>query len=187
MKRNGVMKLPKKGAEFDWFDETSDSWIKGKVCWTKADIVPGVMVIGPREHPNINSFGYFYKESRRFAKSCTYTEVMTQEELQQEEKDRLEIIKKIDEEKKIINELSIKIGLKCCKKYLKFAYNCTGFGKMSYIDPIEYYKTLTKNPEEITKIRIAETLPQDERQKFLEKRLQVNRINWINFKTWRKL
>lgn len=162
--------IVKAGAEFDWLDEneTSDCWVKGKVCWTKADIVPGVVLIGPREHPNLNSFGYFYKESKRFAKSCSYTRIITEEELLQEEEDRQQRIKKLDEEQKMINELSKKIGLKCCKKYIKYAYQCLGFGKMSYIDTIEYYKTLTKNPEEITKMRIAETLSEDERQKFLD-------------------
>lgn len=71
-------------------------------------------------------------------------------------------------EKKMINNLSTIIGLKCCKKYIEWAWNCPGFGKMSYIDTIEYYKTLTKNPEEITRIKIAETLIGSEKQKFLE-------------------
>ena len=67
------------GAEFDWYLEKNEEWVKGKVCWTKADIIPGVVVIGPRKCPNMNLWGYYYKESSRFAKSCTYTKIITPE------------------------------------------------------------------------------------------------------------
>jgi len=62
--------IVKDGAEFEFRDSTG-KWRYAKVAWTKSDIVPGVVLCGPREHPNVNSYGYFFKESTRIAKLGT--------------------------------------------------------------------------------------------------------------------
>jgi hypothetical protein len=157
------------GAEFDWYLEKTNEWVKGKVCWTKADIIPGVIVIGPRNCPNINGWGYIYKESKRFAKSCTYTKVFTQEELDEEEKQKQDAVQSINNKEKIVNEWKEKIGMKCPEKYKHLAYRCHGSGKFGIVDTLPYYQSLKRYPLEVTKERIAETLPIEDRQKFLEK------------------
>ena len=84
--------IVKEGAELDYLfndDETAyrplgllndEKGYRAKVSWTKADIIPGVLVGGPRRCPNVNGFGYVYKESRHFGESGTFFELLTTEE-----------------------------------------------------------------------------------------------------------
>ena len=80
-----------KGQEFD-FLTSGGTWKKGVVNWTKRDIIPGVIQIGPRSSigaipVNISSSdgsgvdGYYYKESSRLGQSSAHTPFITQEQL----------------------------------------------------------------------------------------------------------
>ena len=125
---------------------------KGIVCWTKSDIIPGVVLAGPREHPNINGFGYIYKESNKIAKSCTYTHKITDEEIDEEK--QLIIDMKIENEKREakISELKTTLPYICPLKYVTNACKGSGFyGKFGCYDLRNYYNTLKIKNEPITK------------------------------------
>ena len=58
-------------------------WHKMVVAWKKADIIPDVLHLQRRRNAS-NLCGYFYKESKSLAKSCSKTPVITEEQLQKE-------------------------------------------------------------------------------------------------------
>jgi len=155
------------GAEFDW--NLKGEWVKGKVCWTKADIIPGVVVIGPRNCPNINGWGYYYKESKRFAESCTYTRIISQVDLDEEERERQAAIKRRENREECVKEWSEKIGMKCPEKYKHAAYSAGMCGRMGFVDTLPYYHSLKRCPIEMTKEVIGNSIEKEEdRRKFLE-------------------
>ncbi len=85
--------------ELDFYDN-NNNWIKAEVAWKKADIVPNVLCLQHRK--TILGLGYYYIESKRLAKSATYTQLFTQEELDKEIQDEIESKKQFEEEKEII-------------------------------------------------------------------------------------
>lgn len=138
------------GAEFD-FNSHSNYWAKGVVCWTKSDIIPGVIVGGQLTHPNINGFGHIYKEDKKLAKSCTHTSFLTQDEINKQiELERIhnEYNKKLKDN---VKKYTLKVGMKVPKEYRACAYTSGGFcGRMGFIDPLPFYQTLKRHPTEIT-------------------------------------
>lgn len=104
----------KTGDELDFFDEDKNTWIKAQIDGIKADIVPGVLRISFRKQPGI-IIGYFYYESKRIAKSCTYTKKFTQEELKLEIEEEEKYISKSHKNKDILNRLKT---FKIPKQYL---------------------------------------------------------------------
>jgi hypothetical protein len=145
--------IVKEGAEMDFLVE-GKGWTKAKVCWPKADIISGVILVGPRACPNMGSFGYFYKESRKFAKSCRYTRVIPLEELDREEREKQETRKRIKQQKLAAEEWKEKIGIKNVQEN----YSATKF-----VDTIQHYKTLNKYDTPITLQHLLE-ITNDEKQ-----------------------
>ena len=76
--------LVKSGAECEYYHEKQQKVYYAKVCWVKSDIIPGVVLIGHRSMPNINPFGYIYKESNKFFPIGSYLPIIS--------KDRKELI-----------------------------------------------------------------------------------------------
>lgn len=133
--RNGIYRDE---GEMDY--KHGDNWVKAKVCWLKEDIVPGVLLIGPRKHPKFNSFGYVYKDSKRLSEAGSKTGIISQEQLDKEEKERLEIERLCDEETKEIEEL---------KKNLQ-QYRPVMYPQLSFYDIRPFYASLPKERDEIT-------------------------------------
>lgn len=144
--REGIVK---KGTELDFIKD--DGIYKGKVCWTKSDIIPGVILIGPRSCPNLNSFGYYYKESKKLAKSCTYTKIISDEELNNEKNTKEYYDKKFKEEKETIENMKKNLNYFCPKEYLHLANKGGGIcGKVGFYDLLAYYQTLKIYSQSIT-------------------------------------
>ena len=160
-------KLVGKGKEFD-FLTSNNQWKKGVVCWIKADIIPDVLHIGNRNNPCI-SFGndvngYYYKESNRFAKSCTHTRIITQEELDEEKRQRDLLKQKIIEEDNMVTQLKKSLKMYVIKKYKSAAYGSM-CGRVGFIDTLPYYNNLKKCPFEITKQVIVELLEEEKKKR----------------------
>ena len=128
--------IVRKGKEMDFYKDKK-SGERVKVCWTKSDIIPGIILIGPRKYPNINIFGYFYKESSKLFKSGTLLKPISEEKLKQEK-----FLKEKNEKKFEILEKEIEI----MKKNLPILH--TTFGDI--YDTVKYWKTLKKYPFPIT-------------------------------------
>lgn len=75
--------LVKEGAEMEYINDDATVY-RAKVIWTKSDVIPGVVTGGHRRCPNINGFGYVYKESQQFAKTGEFLPLLTQEQLDKE-------------------------------------------------------------------------------------------------------
>lgn len=141
--------IVKKDAELDFIKD--DGIYKGKVCWTKSDIIPGVILIGPRSFPNLNSFGYYYKESKKLAKSCTYTDIISEEELNKEKNTQEYYEMKFKEEKETIQNMKKNLDYYCPKEYLHLANQSSGIcGKVGFYDLLAYYQRLKIYSEPIT-------------------------------------
>lgn len=136
------------GAEVDWKNKKCE-WIKCEVGWVKEDIIPGVLAIGKHKIPNVNFFGYYYKESTKFAKSCTHTDIITDIELSNEKRLDIEFKEKEDIKDKIVNLWKTKLGMKCPMKYVQYANKSGSLGKMGFIDVLPFYQSLKKYPAEI--------------------------------------
>jgi hypothetical protein len=135
-----------KDCELDF--NNKGNWVKAQVCWPKSDIVPGVVLIGPRKYSNINCFGYIYKESKTLGKSGSHTRVITQEELnkeiEQEEKHKSEnqkIKTKLEELKKNTSKY-------VPEKFSKWREPLGG-GDCSFYDIRKFYSYLRKERREI--------------------------------------
>ena len=125
-----------KGAELDVYDVKQKKWKKGLVRWTKADIVEGIILIGPRLYDESCPQGYYYKESSNLAKSCTYTDPISQDVLDKE-----------IEAKKMCDENNQKC--ETWKRQFKvLAVN--GLKRCSFYDIRPFYQQLTKYPDAIT-------------------------------------
>lgn len=133
------------GAELD-YKTAGDGGYEAKVCWPKSDIIPGVITGGPRRFPNINGFGYIYKESRKFSKSGTEFPLLSSEELEKvKEEDRISE-QRYKENKERISKL---------KKSLKYYVvsdpeNPNRALNVSFYDTVSHYKTLSKYPHAVT-------------------------------------
>lgn len=139
-----------KGYEFDWQLEDGE-WVKGGICWTKADIIPGVCVIGPRDCPNLNGWGYHYKESKRYAKASTYTHIITQEELDEEQRQKDEARERYLKRQQRIADWKQKLPRLCPKEYVRCANSGGGLcGPIAFYDILPYYLSLKRDPNETT-------------------------------------
>lgn len=151
--------IVKDGAEMDYFDNKKECWIKAKVCWVKADIIPGVMLIGPRECPGM-SIGYFFKESTALEKSCTHTEPIPQEKLDEEVRQKLETKARIKRQKMQAREWMEKIGMKNVKQY--------NSSSTKFVDTIQCYNSLNKYNTPITLKHLLEiTEDEEQREKYI--------------------
>jgi hypothetical protein len=109
-------------------------------------------LIGKRKLQNINSFGYFYKESKKLAKSCTYTKIFTREELESELKLEQKIKLQFEIHNNKLKDLKAITPYLCPIEYIKFANICSGFcGKAGFFDLRNYYKSLKFHEIPITK------------------------------------
>lgn len=94
-------KIVEKGAEFE-YSHNDGRISRAKVAWTKADIIPGVLLCGPRKNPNIGGYGYVFKESRKLNRSGTHFEPITEEELEKEQLEKEEAARRKKEEDNIV-------------------------------------------------------------------------------------
>ena len=143
----------KSNAELEYVSD--DKVYRAKVAWTKSDIIPGVLLIGPRECPNMNVFGYYYKESRRLQESGTDLEKVTEEQLKEEKRMKKECKKKADERDKKIKEL---------KRSLRFYEYSEENHVFRFLDTLPYYQSLKRYPTEITAGSVYDSLS-DEKKK----------------------
>ena len=121
-------------------------WHKMVVAWKKADIIPDVLHLQRRRNAS-NLCGYFYKESKSLAKSCSKTPVITEEQLQKEKEQDEESIKyredKIDAITKIEKTLKL---FKIKDEYHKF-YDPKIKDRFFY-DTLPYYQSLRLDTEQ---------------------------------------
>lgn len=134
-----------------------DNQVKAQVSRTKSDIVPNVLVISPRKKLG-QMFGYYYYESLRLAKSCTYTKPFSQEELDTEaqvEENTTQILKKQNEDLEEFKSKLVRCSkFKCYDKYLHMANtgaNTGPCGRAGFFDILEYYQSLNFYPHPITR------------------------------------
>lgn len=131
-----------KNAELDFIDNKNVAH-KAEVCWTVSDVIHGVILIGPRKYPHIKSFGYYYKESKQLAKSCTYTEILTENQLKQEEIFQKDFELKVADRKIKLKQIKLDSPYVCPSNYIKFANTSSGMcGKIGCFDLRKYYKSL---------------------------------------------
>lgn len=139
--------IVKKEAEFDYIDNDGKGY-RAKVCWTKADIIPGVIVGGPRQCPNLNGFGYVYKESRCFDQSGSFFELLTTEELEKERQEDEVTNKQRKDLQDKIHQIKQTLSFYSRKGYEQ--YEILGIGSLQFYDTLPYYQTLKKFPDPIT-------------------------------------
>ncbi len=145
--------IVKKDAEFEYLNVKNETVQRAKVCWTKADIIPGVVVCGPREFPNMNGFGYIYKESRRFAKTGTHLPLLTEEDLEKERNEEEEA----DRRREAFQQRVESVKRTYMKRYtLKVPTKPRHVANMyvrshdGFCDTLPYFQTLRPYPHEIT-------------------------------------
>jgi hypothetical protein len=114
------------------------TWTKGQVCWMKSDIIEGVCNIGNRTwEKNVKvtcNSHYIYKDSRLLAKSCTYTEPVSEKQLEEEEEKR--------QEKEDIERISEELE----KRSTKYKHR---FSTFKWSDTLTFYQGLNKRNEEV--------------------------------------
>lgn len=160
MEREWRENIVKNGAELDYINPLQDYADKARVCWTKSDIIPGVILIGPRKHPNLNSFGYFYKESNNLAKSCTYTNEILENELEKEKQLKEEAIRINNEFDQKLAEYKKVWPYLCSKEYAKYAST----GWYGFYDIRQFYAGLNFCNEPITKEFIIKAIVDQKRE-----------------------
>ena len=124
----------KDNEELDMYQK--EEWHKMRVGWIKCDVIPDVLHLVPRKRnsENNNLCGYYYKETKKIAKSCTHNKVLSIEELNKE-KEEEERIKEIREDrKKKISEIESRLKLFKIKNLKYYFY-----------DTLPYYHTLKIN------------------------------------------
>lgn len=134
--RNAICK---EGQEVDF--KSADGWVKAKVCWTKGDVIPGVILIGPRSMPNINGFGYWYKDSRKLAPAGLKTGIISPEQLADEKKKQQLVKEKIDKRNLFIEKYQNSVERYIHKEYKHIK---------EFYDIRPYYNSLKKETTEIT-------------------------------------
>lgn len=137
----------KDGAEFEYIDHTGNVH-KAQVCWCKADIVPGVVLCGPRESPNINPFGYIFKESKKLCRTGTHFPALTADEIEQERVSNEKLTKQSQEQENKITEWLNKLPLLSFKSCI--GETIPGVGEVKVRDPKEFWQSLNKCKQEIT-------------------------------------
>lgn len=153
-----------KDAEFEYIDSHNIAH-RAKVCWTKSDIVPGVIMCGPRKHPRMNSYGYIYKESKSFAKSGTNIPILTAEELDQEKQSTDLAAEKSSKEQELIKYWHSK--MRFCNFRNEKNISSGYLPNNGFWDLTPFYESLTRLEEEITNEKIEQYLKEhwDENEK----------------------
>lgn len=122
--------------------QTHKGWVKAEIINIKCDITPRVLDVVPRGSatknsifvPMVSGFGYIHQDSRKFAKSCTHTPKITEQQLCQEKKIKQRIEQDRKKKEKWFNDWG--------KTHTKWKV----FGKTNeFYNPLEYYITLRKN------------------------------------------
>ncbi len=132
------------GKEVDYFYQ--GSYVKAVVSRLKSDIINGVIVLSPRKNTG-TMYCYIYKESSLLQKSCTFTPVITQEELDAE-KEREELVLKYHLEfKNRMEEIKKTLPHVCYKKYTHLANKGGMCGRLGVFDFRPYYNKLKISPE----------------------------------------
>ena len=134
----------KKGEELDLF--SGGQWHKMVVAWTKADIIPDVLHIQSRRNESKLS-GYFYKESKSLAESCSKTPVITEKQLQKEKEQDEQSMKYRQEKRDKITKIEktlklFKIKDECHKFY------ADSIKKVFFYDTLPYYQSLKLDKEQ---------------------------------------
>ena len=171
------------GKEFD-FLTSKNEWQKGVVCWVKSDIIPGVLNIGNKNFHNIpfctDINGYYYKESKKIAKSCTHSQIITQKQLIEDKKHKDNIKQQINDEDNLIIELKQNLKMYVPTQFKTHAYN-SSCGRTGFIDTISYYNSLKKCPFEITKKVIVEFIEEDKKEEYFNKKNNIENIGLLAF------
>lgn len=134
-----------KGSELDLYFEKSNIWIKAHIKYDTFDIISSVFNIMPRKN-NFVSLGFYYKDSNKLAESCTYTDEISEEELQKElEKERLfdEDSKRNDEKLNNIKKQLKKIIIPPVAFYDYIPY----YLSLNIVDYISYDKLILLNDD----------------------------------------
>jgi hypothetical protein len=103
-------------SELEYMD-SSDVVQYAKVIRIKSDIIPGVIVCGPRKHPNVNCYGYIYKESSRFSKIGKHLPIISEDTLTKERLDKDANINRCKIKNMRIAALKKSMDYITCKKY----------------------------------------------------------------------
>ena len=122
---------------------TKDEWHKMIVAWVKADIIPGVLHLRKRRSES-NMCGYYYKESKSLAKSCTKTPVITEEQLQKEKEQDENAIKYRQEKHNKIDEVEKSLKLYKIKDEYHSNY-APSIKDYFFYDTLPYYQSLKLN------------------------------------------
>ena len=118
-------------------------WHKMVVAWIKADIIHGVLHLKKRRNTS-DLYGYFYKESKKLAKSCSQTPVITEEELQKEKEFDENIIKEKEESHNKIGEIEESLKLYKIKDEYRTQYT-SHLKEFLFYDTLPYYQSLKLN------------------------------------------
>jgi len=121
------------GQELDFY-LNCDVWVKAKVHGIKSDITPDVLRLVKRDFegemiPSDKMVGYFHKDNKKLALSCTHTDPLTEEEIREEE------------EKKEIKKFNASVSEKWKKEHKKYLTKNT---QTPFSDQLEYYSSLSK-------------------------------------------
>lgn len=137
-------KVVKDNEELDMYSD--GEWHKMKVGWIKNDIIRDVLHLIPRRRNSDNDklCCYFYKESKKLAKSCTQTPIISIEQLK-EEKEQDERAKKYREYRNSkIKEIEKSLKLFKIKDEYHSLYAPSIKEKFFY-DTLPYYQSLKLN------------------------------------------
>ena len=158
--------IVREGAEMEYTPSSGETQ-RAKVLWCKADIIPGVVVSGPRECPNINSFGYIYKESRCFTKTGTHLPIITQEQLDEEQRERAKAKKRYEEFQDHVWELKDKLPYISGKEFARGSIGMVG--QVVVYDTRGWWRyTVRKRPKEITAEQLREWATEKGEDKILQ-------------------
>lgn len=138
--------LVKEGAEFEYVSLKNMDMVYGKVCWVKSDIIPGVLLCGHRKCPNINPFGYIYKESRRFFPIGTRLPPISDEQLEEEAKEKDNYETRKAEKEAIVKLYQKEIDYFTCKEHPDWPK--LG-GHPGIWNTLQVYDNFSKYPHEI--------------------------------------
>lgn len=133
--------IVKNNEEIDLYSD--GEWHKMIVAWIKADIIPDVLHLKKRRNKS-NLCGYFYKESKNLAKSCTHTPAITEEELQKEKEIDEKAIKYREEKHKKFDEIEKSLIMYKIKEEYYPRYSST-IKDFFFYDTLPYYQTLKLN------------------------------------------
>ncbi len=134
-------KVVKAQEEVDLFNK--GEWYKMIVAWVKADVIPGVLHLKKRRD-DCGMCGYFYKESKRLAKSQTKTPIISIEQLQEEKEHDEKIMKLIQERRDKYKEIEKTLKLYKIKEEFHKIY-APSIKDVFFYDTLPYYQSLKLN------------------------------------------